>query len=225
MNIIWSAALRCANLTRLEDDLRDLEAAACDELHIDVMDGRFVSDFALGPEIVSAVRSCSTLPCEAHLMVQNPEAYIKRFVDAGCSIITFHAETCIHAHRTLSVIRDAGATPGIAINPGTPLTKLEYLLPLVDRVLILANDPQGGATAVENSVFERVKILRENLDYREHRIRIQVEGAFNAKGAAILASHGAEIFVLDHTNLFDGGGLVENLGAFKESVEAESHVV
>lgn len=223
--ITWSAALRCADLARLHEDLQTLEAAGCHELHIDIMDGSFVPDFALGPEIIAAARSCSPLPIEAHLMLRKPEPYISRFAALGCSVITVHAETCVHAQRTLTEIREAGAAPAIAINPGTPLTKLEYLLPCVDRVLVLANEPHGKADAIHPSVFERVKILKENIDYRKHRVRIQVEGALNPKDTAILANHGAEIFVLDSTNLFKNGDIIKNLDLFSQSVAAESHVV
>ena len=130
--MICSASVMCARLDRLDDDLKALEAAGCDELHFDIMDGTFVSNFTLGVDFVkAAVRACK-LPCSAHLMVTRPEDYIERFIDAGCKSVTIHVESCVHAHAVLMRIRKAGASPGIAINPATPLTKLDYLIDQAD---------------------------------------------------------------------------------------------
>ena len=128
-----SASVMCANLAHLESDFKALEEAGCEELHFDVMDGAFAPSFTLGFDFIKAARRCCSLPCSAHLMIAKPEEYIGRFVDAGCETVTVHVEACRHVLRALASIRELGASPGIAINPGTSLTALDYLLDDVDR--------------------------------------------------------------------------------------------
>ncbi|MCH7909753.1 MAG: ribulose-phosphate 3-epimerase [Candidatus Hydrogenedentes bacterium] len=224
-DIHWSASVRNMNLARLNEDLDAVADAGCDALHVDVMDGSFVSDFSLGFEMVEALKAHSTLSCEVHLQIEAPERYIERFVRAGCASITIHAEACVHAHRVLAQIREAGASPGIAINPGTPLTKLDYLLPHADQVLVLARDPDERDRAPESTAFERVKILRENIAYRDQNIRIHVEGGIDAKSAAIFSQLGADTIVLDDAKLFGQGDGGAKLREYMEEADAQRHVV
>jgi len=203
-DLIYSASVMCANLRCLENDLKTLETAGCHELHFDVMDGMFVPNLTLGCDLIRAAKAACTLPCSAHLMVTKPEKHIESFVEAGCTSITVHVETCVHVHRLLNHIREAGASPGIAVNPATPLTKLDYLLECADRVLLMAVDPGYSGQKLIKNAFERIKILKENLDYRELRTRIQVEGNINVENAAILANSGATILVLDSSSIFNG---------------------
>jgi ribulose-phosphate 3-epimerase len=180
----------CTNLARLEDDLHALQQGGCDELHFVIMDGTFVPNFTLGFDTIKAARRVCRIPMHAHLMITKPEAYIERFAEAGCSAITVHVETCPHAHRTLAQIRATGASPGIAINPATPLTKLDFILEQTDRVLVMTVDPgYAGQTIIKNA-FERVRILAENIAYRERKITIEVDGNINARNAALLAKMG-----------------------------------
>ena len=214
----WSASVMCANLARLEDDLKVLEAAKCDELHFDVMDGLFVPNFTLGVDVIKAVRRCCGIPCSAHLMITRPEDYVERFVEAGCSIITVHVETCVHAHRVLTQIREAGASPGIAINPATPLTKLDYLLDLADRVLVMTVDPGYAGQPMIRGAVERVKLLRENIDFRERPVLIEVDGNISVQNAALLSRAGADVFDLGTASIFTGGNLADNFEEFKKKV-------
>ncbi|GMU92085.1 MAG: ribulose-phosphate 3-epimerase [Candidatus Hydrogenedentota bacterium] len=222
----YSASIMCADLGNLERDLRVLEEAGCDELHFDIMDGLFVPNFTLGFDIIRAAHRVCSLPCHAHLMVTNPERYIERFVEAGCSSVSVHVETCTHAHRTLDQIRAAGASPGIAINPATPLTKLEYLLDRIDRVLVMTVDPGYAGQSIIGTSFERVRILGENLRYRELRATIEVDGNIDVRNAAQLANLGARIFVLGSSSIFKGNGrLQEKLAAFRAAVDDARKVV
>jgi len=203
-DFVASASVMCANLARLEDDLEALEAGGADELHFDIMDGLFVPNFTLGFDFIKAAKAACGLPCNGHLMITHPEDYVERFVQAGCDSITIHVETCPHAHRLLNRIRDLGVSPGIAINPATPLTRLEYLLPHVDRVLVMSVDPGYAGQKIIRSAFERVRILRENIQYREYAVQIEVDGNITAENAAKLAHFGAEIFVLGTASIFNG---------------------
>jgi ribulose-phosphate 3-epimerase len=196
----------CANLARLEEDLQALETAGADELHFDVMDGLFVPNYTLGFDFIQAARRCCKLTCSAHLMIMRPELYIDRFVEAGCGVITIHVESTPHAHRLLGRIRDLGASPGIAINPATPLTDLEYLLPLADRLLVMTVDPGYAGQKILPISFERVRILRENIVFNKYDARIEVDGNISVENAARLARVGAEIFVLGTAAIFNGPG-------------------
>jgi ribulose-phosphate 3-epimerase len=222
----YSASVMCANLRRLEDDFRALEEAGCDELHFDIMDGLFVPNITLGFDFIKAAKACCSLPCHAHLMVVNPERYIERFVEAGSDIVSIHVEACTHTHRALAQIREAGASPAIAINPGTPLTRLEYLLDYVDRVMLMSVDPGYAGQKIIPDAFERVRILRTNLDDRKLRAVIEVDGNINVRNTAILANQGADMFVLGTSSIFTGRGeLGANFQQFKRDVENERKLV
>jgi ribulose-phosphate 3-epimerase len=219
--MICSASVMCANLCRLEDDLKALEAAGCEELHFDIMDGMFVPNFTMGFDLIKAARRCCGLPCSGHLMITRPEDYIERFVEAGCATLTVHVETCVHAHRTLSQIREAGASPGIAINPATPLTKLDYLLDCADRVMVMAVDPGYAGQSIIPGAYDRVRILKENIGYRRLKTDIEVDGNITVRNAALLANAGAEIFVLGTSSIFQGGDLGQSLDQFRKAVAVE----
>jgi len=217
----------CADLGRLEEEFIALEAAGIDELHFDIMDGEFVPNFTLGSDFIKLAKSRVRTHCNAHLMVLRPERYIQRFVDAGADSISIHIEACTHPHRILAQIRDAGASPGIAINPATPLTKLDYLLPLADRVLVMTVDPGYAGQGIIRSGFERCKILNENIRYNEYSTRIEVDGNINVENAALLARAGAEIFVLGTSSIFtkERGDLGAALVNFTSAVHAKMHLV
>lgn len=226
-DFIASVSVMCANLARIEDDLRVLEAAGADELHFDIMDGVFAPNYTLGFDFIRAAKGCCGLPCNGHLMVTHPEKYLERFVEAGCDSITVHVETCVHANSTLNTIRELGVSPGIAINPATPLTRLQYLLPLVDRVLVMAVDPGYAGQTIIPSAFERVRILRENITYYKYDVKAEVDGNINVRNAAELLRLGAEILVLGTSSIFKGPGvdLAEALPEFRKAVAAELNLV
>ena len=221
----WSVALRCADLGNLADGLRAFEDAGCNEIHFDVRDGAFAPGFGLGFEVLAAAKAASKLPCAAHLMVTRPERYVEAFAEAGCAGLTVHVEATLHAPRTLDLIRELGMAPGIAVNPATPLTKLEYLFPHVDRVLLLAQEPGAELHQTPGGAFERVKILRESLDYHERGVKLQVEGACGSADTARLIEIGGDIVVLDAPELFATDDLAGRLAAFMEEVAEARSVV
>jgi len=217
----YSVSVASLNLARLEDDLHALESAGCDELHVDIMDGVFVPDFGFGFDTIKAVKRCCGIPCHAHLMIAHPEDYVERFAQAGCSSVTVHVEACVHGHRVLSQIRDAGASPGIAINPATSLTKLDYLLDGADRVLILTIEVGSEGPAPIRNAYDRVRLLKENITYRELRAKIEVESDLDVRNAALFLNAGAEILVPSDP-IFSGGDTPgDALRAFKEAVALE----
>ena len=206
------------DLGQLAESARALESAGCAELHVDVADGAFTPDFALGPDVVRTLREACALPCSAHLMVEKPAKHIDRFVQAGCSAIYIHAEADIHSHRALAQIRDAGAKAGLAVCPSTPLTKIEYLMGGADRLLVLASDPLDLDTYLPGTL-DRVRILRENLDYMESRARIEVEGNLTAEDAALLTREGADGFILDRAEVLKSADLAISLKEFSAAFE------
>jgi len=223
--MICSAAVVDANLVRLEDDLCNLQAAGCDELHFDIGDGTFVPEFGLGLEIVQACKQSCSLSCCAHLMVMNPEDHIAQFIKAGCSTITVHVEAMRHGHRTINQIRDLGASPGVAINPATPLTKLDYLLDYADRVLVMIADYGYAPRLAHRNAYERVRILRENIAYRELSAKIEIGEDTSVHEAAVLSRAGAEIFNLGKSTVFKGGDIGENLNQFRAEAIRERNLV
>lgn len=223
--LTYSASVMCANLGRLEAEFKALEAAGCDELHFDIMDGNFVPNYTLGFDFVKLARRVCGLPCAAHLMIMQPERYLERFVQAGCSTLTVHVEAGGLIQRTLTQIRSLGASPGIAINPATTLTKLDYLLDYVDRVLVMTVDPGYSGQPIIPSAFERVRILAENIRHRGLNVRIEVDGNINLRNAALLANMGAQILDLGTSSIFTGSDPGEALKLFKTAVPAERHLV
>ncbi len=198
-----ATVLRC-NPLRLEEEFRALEAAGASELHFDLSDGVTAPNLGLNVETIAAARAVSGLRCAAHLLLEQPQRQIAALAKAGCHTVLIQAETCAHGHRVLGQIRDAGVSPGVAISPSTPLTLLEYLLPLADRVLVLAAEP-GGRAGDPHLLLERVRILHENIRYREYRTDIQVEAPVDATLIAGLSQTGARSLVCDSPADPDGG--------------------
>jgi ribulose-phosphate 3-epimerase len=183
-------------LAHLEASATALEAAGIDEIYCAVRDGHFEGPHCGGADIVRALRDCSALPIHVHLAVEHPERWIAAYIEAGAQCISVQAETVVHGHRVLSQIRDGGAIPGIAIDPATPLTKLDYLLPLARRVLVRTGFPGASNPSLVVKACDRVRILRENIAYREYQCDVEVEGGINAACAVRYLHFGARRLVL-----------------------------
>ena len=217
-NIVFSVNVRRLPLARLGDTVRELASAGIGELKVDVCDGTFAPGFALGFEIIEALRESTNLPIHAHLMAERPERYIADFARLGCAGLTMPIEACTHAYRTFTQIREAGLKANVSINPGTALTKLEYVLPLVARVLVPVRDSNHGDEELPRAAFERVRILRENIEYHKTDASIAVEGGLSAVDAARLAASGADCVVLDRADVLRAGALSQTVRAFTEDV-------
>ena len=184
-----------ADFTKLAEEIKAVEAAGADYIHIDVMDGHFVPNITFGPLIVKAARRVTSLPLDVHLMISDPDKYISAFADAGADIITFHAEASVHIHRTIQQIKAKGKKTGISLNPATSLNVLEYILEDVDLVLLMTVNPGFEAQKFIPSVLPKIKSLREQIDKRGLKCEIEVDGGINLDTIEMVSAAGADVFV------------------------------
>ena len=184
-----------ADFARLLEDVKKVENAGCEYLHIDVMDGHFVPNITLGPGIVKSLRKDVNMVFDAHLMIENPDMYIKDFVDAGADLITVHQEACIHLHRTIQNIKSYNIKAGVAINPGTSIESIKYVLPYVDMVLIMTVNPGFGGQSFIESMVEKIKELKDLIDKQNLNIDIQVDGGIKPDNIKKVVEAGANIIV------------------------------
>jgi len=184
-----------ADFGRLAEEVRAIEAAGADLVHVDVMDGRFVPNITIGPLVVEAVRKVTKLPIDAHLMIVEPERYVEAFAKAGADIVSVHAEASPHLHRTLQAIRAAGAKPAVALNPSTGLEAVEYVLGDCAMVLLMTVNPGFGGQSYIDSVTEKIRRLRAMADARGQALDIEVDGGGKPDTAAKVAGAGANVLV------------------------------
>ena len=184
-----------ANFTRLADEIGAAEKAGADAVHLDVMDGRFVPNFTFGPRVASAIRKVTSLPLDAHLMVEDPSRFLDDFIGAGVNRLAVHVEAEPHLDRTLNHIRDAGVLAGVAINPGTPLSALEEILPIADFALVMTVNPGFGGQRFIPSTLKKIIRLREIIVSKKYRTRIEVDGGICADNLRDVLDAGAEIIV------------------------------
>ncbi|WP_223638100.1 ribulose-phosphate 3-epimerase [Corallococcus sp. EGB] len=191
-----SPSLLSSDFSRLGEEVRAIEAAGADWIHVDVMDGRFVPNITLGPVIVEAIKRVATKPLDVHLMIVEPEKYVDAFVKAGADVLTVHQEASPHLHRTLQHIRNAGAKPAVVLNPGTPLVAIEEVLGDVDMVLLMSVNPGFGGQSFIESTVDKVRRLRGMLDARGLKdVDIEVDGGINAQTAKRVVDAGATVLV------------------------------
>lgn len=201
-----------ADFGRLADEVRAIEAAGADVVHVDVMDGHFVPNITLGPMIVEAVRKVTKLPVDTHLMIENPERYVDAFVKAGSDIVSVHAEACPHLHRVLQQIRAAGAQAAVALNPHTSLDCLEYVLEDCAMVLVMSVNPGFGGQKYIPSAAQKVRKLRDMADERGLSLSIEVDGGIGPATAEEIVRAGADTLV--------AGSAVFNTPDYREAIAA-----
>jgi ribulose-phosphate 3-epimerase len=184
-----------ADFAKLGEQIRVVEEAGADLLHVDVMDGHFVPNLTLGPPVVRSIRKATRLPLDAHLMIEEPDRFLEDFADAGVSMLSVHPEAIPHLHRTVTRVRALGMSPGVAINPATSLTAIEEILPYVDFVLVMSVNPGfGGQSFIATSV-DKVRRLRGEIDARGLNVRIEIDGGIGPGTAGDVVRAGAEILV------------------------------
>jgi ribulose-phosphate 3-epimerase len=184
-----------ADFSRLGDEIRAVEAAGADYIHVDVMDGHFVPNITIGPLIVAAARDITSLPLDVHLMIENPDRYIPDFAAAGADIIVVHVEASIHLHRSIQLIKSLGKKAGVSLNPATPLNCLEYVLADLDLVLLMTVNPGFGGQSFIEETIPKIKALRAMLDKRGLEAELEVDGGVKTDNIARISHAGADVFV------------------------------
>ena len=192
---IIAPSLLAADFVRLAEDIARVEAAGADWLHLDIMDGHFVPNLTFGPPIVAAIRKVTKLPLDVHLMVTNPAALVDAFAAAGADWLTVHVETEPHLHRLVTHIRELGVRPAVVLNPATPLSSLEEILPEVDMVLVMSVNPGFGGQKFIPSSIDKIRRLKKQIIAVNREVLIEVDGGINAVTSPLVREAGAEVLV------------------------------
>lgn len=204
-----------ADFANLKNDIQVVEEAGADYLHIDVMDGHFVPNITIGPPVVKSIRKVSKLIFDVHLMIENPELYIKDFAESGADLITVHVESTYHLHRTIQMIKKEGIKAGAALNPATPISAIEDILEDLDLVLIMSVNPGfGGQTFIEGSI-KKIEKLKELIDLNGFKALIQVDGGVNTDNISKLVSSGVDIVVAGSA-IYNSKDIKETIRMMKE---------
>lgn len=193
--IKMAPSILSADFARLLEDVKKVEDAGCEYLHIDVMDGHFVPNITLGPAIVKSLRNDVNMVFDAHLMIENPDNYIKDFADAGCDIIVVHEEACTHLHRTIQNIKSHNVKAGVALNPATPIENIKYVLKDVDMVLIMTVNPGFGGQSFIDGMIDKIKELKLLIDEQGLEVDIQVDGGIKPSNVDKVVKAGANVIV------------------------------
>jgi len=188
-------SILASDFSRLGEEVRAVEAAGADLLHIDVMDGRFVPNLTVGPAVVAALRAVTKLPIDVHLMILEPERYVDEFARAGADLISVHLEASPHLHSTVQHIRALGKKAAVAVNPHSPLAGLEVVLPDLDMVLLMTVNPGFGGQHFIEAVVPKIRALRAEIERRKLSVDIEVDGGIAPETAATVVAAGANVLV------------------------------
>ncbi len=209
--ILIAPSILSADFTRLGDEIRSVQDAGADWIHVDVMDGHFVPNITIGPMIVSAAKKVAKIPLDVHLMISDPDSYLEEFHATGADGLTVHPEATHHLHRTLSRIRELGMKAGAALNPSTSLAAVEYVLAELDVIMLMTVNPGFGGQSFIKTMLPKVGRLRNMIDNSGYNILIEVDGGVSPQTAPDLIREGADVFV--------AGSAVFNHPPYNEVIE------
>jgi ribulose-phosphate 3-epimerase len=189
-------SILAADFLKLSEEIQAAEAAGADMLHIDIMDGHFVPNITIGPFIVESIRKITSLPLDVHLMIEEPDKYLRDFIKAGADYLTVHYEASVHLHRIVQRIKESGIKAGVSLNPATPVWNLEHILPYTDLALLMSVNPGFGGQEFIPEVIEKIKILKKLLREKGLSTLIEVDGGVKIENAPEIISAGADILVM-----------------------------
>ena len=210
--VIIAPSILSADFARLGDEVKAVEQAGADWIHVDVMDGHFVPNITIGPAVVEAVRKVTELPLDVHLMIENADRYIGEFISAGSDIITVHVEACTHLNRTIQLIKDHDKLAGVVLNPATPLSSLEEILHEIDMVLLMSVNPGFGGQKFIPSMLDKIENLAEVMSHYEHPIALEVDGGINSENVGNIKEAGASVLV--------AGSAIFNSKDYKKAIKS-----
>ncbi len=213
-----SPSILTGNFLSLGEDIEMLNKSSCDWIHLDIMDGKYVPNLTFGFPIISQIKSAAKKPLDVHLMIVEPERYLEKFRDAGADILTVHYEACLHLNRTINNIKELGMKAAVSLNPHTPVSVLEEILPELEMVLIMSVNPGFGGQKFISSSYEKIRKLRKMIDFLNPDCLIEIDGGVTLDNIKALTDAGVDVFVIGNT-IFAAKDPVEMIDKLKMEAE------